>query len=88
MGDEGGGEDEGRGPRFPDSCFREKPVRVGEELDVTVTEPSRRGDGTARLQGYVASIPNLKQGAQVRVTMIRPNYAIAEVVTPSKPSTD
>ncbi len=85
-GTEEGGQGSGMGDdsqsrqRF--STSREKPVKVGEELDVTVSEISRRGDGVARIQGFVIFIPNTKQGTQakIRIKEIRPNFATAEVI--------
>jgi predicted RNA-binding protein with TRAM domain len=64
------------------SATKEKPVKVGEELDVLVSEVSRRGDGVARIQGFVIFIPNTKQGTQakIRIKEIRPNFATAEVI--------
>lgn len=68
--------------RSPTSLFKEKPVKVGEELDVTVSELSRRGDGVARVQGFVIFIPSAKQGMQVKIRIkeIRPNFATAELI--------
>lgn len=77
------GTDEGtRQAGFPDTSMKEKPVKVGEELDVTVSEVSRRGDGVARVQGFVIFIPNTKQGTQakIRIKEIRPSFATAEIV--------
>jgi len=56
--------------------------QVGEEIDVTVSELSRRGDGVARIQGFVIFIPNTKQGmqAKIRIKEIRPNFATAELI--------
>ncbi len=70
------------GRRFPKTYFMEKPVKVGEEIDVTISEVSRRGDGLTRVQGYVIFVPNAKQGdsVKIRITQIRPNYAIGQVV--------
>jgi predicted RNA-binding protein with TRAM domain len=64
------------------ASFKEKPVKVGEELDVTVSEVSRRGDGVARIQGFVIFIPTAKQGTQakIRIKEIRPNFATAELI--------
>jgi predicted RNA-binding protein with TRAM domain len=69
--------------------FKEKPVKVGEEIDVTVSEVSRRGDGVARIQGFVIFIPTAKQGmqAKIRIKEIRPNYATAELIEGGAPST-
>jgi predicted RNA-binding protein with TRAM domain len=79
-GGQGAGDDSQRQPQAPPT--KEKPVKVGEEIDVTVTELSRRGDGVARIQGFVIFIPNTKQGmqAKIRIKEIRPNFATAEVI--------
>jgi predicted RNA-binding protein with TRAM domain len=79
-GGQGTGDDSQR--RSPASPSKEKPVKVGEELDVMVSEVSRRGDGVARIQGFVIFIPNTKQGmqAKIRIKEIRPNFAIAELI--------
>jgi predicted RNA-binding protein with TRAM domain len=69
--------------RFPSTYFRAKPVKIGDELDVNISEVSRRGDGLTRVQGYVIFVPNTKQGdnVKIKITQIRPNYAIGEVTT-------
>ena len=74
--------------RSPASYFKEKPVKVGEEVDVTVSEVSRRGDGVARIQGFVIFIPTAKQGTQakIRIKEIRPNFATAELIEGGSPS--
>jgi predicted RNA-binding protein with TRAM domain len=68
--------------------FKEKPVKVGEEIDVTVSEVSRRGDGVARVQGFVIFIPSAKQGMQVKIRIkeIRPNFATAELIEGGPPN--
>ncbi|MEM4201472.1 MAG: TRAM domain-containing protein, partial [Nitrososphaerales archaeon] len=75
------GERESRRQRIPKVFFKPKPVKLGEELEVTVSEVSKRGDGLVRIEGYVVFIPNTKQGdtVKIRITQIRPNYAIAQV---------
>ena len=69
--------------RFPSTYFRAKPVKIGDELDVTISEVSRRGDGLTRIEGYVIFVPNTKQGdsVKIKITQIRLNYAIGEVTT-------
>ncbi len=59
----------------------EKPVKVGQELDVEITEMSRRGDGVARIQGFVVFVPRATHGQKVkiRVVSMRPNFAVAEI---------
>ena len=61
---------------------REKPVKVGDELDVTITEVSRRGEGVARVEGFVIFVPTGRQGqqARIRVTTVMPNFATAEIL--------
>jgi predicted RNA-binding protein with TRAM domain len=62
--------------------FRIKPVRISEELDVDIEEISRRGDGIARVQGFVIFVPNAKPGDRVRikVTKVFDRFAVAKVV--------
>lgn len=83
-----GGEEVSRG-RFPRSYFAPKPVKVGDEIDVEISEVSRKGDGVTRVQGYVVFVPRTKQGDKVRVkiTQIRPNFAVGEVVGQASPAT-
>jgi predicted RNA-binding protein with TRAM domain len=75
---------EGRQERrgLPRSYFKPKPVKVGDELDVEITEVSKRGDGLTRVQGYVIFVPNTKQGdkVKIKITQIRPSFALGEVV--------
>jgi len=63
------------------SGFRAKPVEVGKEYDVTVTETSRRGDGVARIQGFVIFVAGGKAGqqARIRVTKVGERFANAEI---------
>lgn len=84
---EGGGEEGSRG-RFPRSYFAPKPVKLGDEIDVEISEVSRKGDGVTRVQGYVVFVPRTKQGDKVRVkiTQIRPNFAVGEVVGQAAPA--
>ena len=65
----------GRGPRGP------KPVNVGDVLEVNIVETSKRGDGIARVKGFVIFVPNTKPGdkVKVKITKIGRTYAVAEV---------
>ncbi|ABW02066.1 TRAM domain-containing protein [Caldivirga maquilingensis] len=62
----------GRGP---------KPVKVGDVVEVEVTEISKRGDGVAKIRGFIIFIPNTKPGEKVRVkiTRVGPSFAVAEL---------
>jgi len=62
--------------------FRPCPVEVGKDYDVEIKETSRRGEGIARIQGFVVFVPNTKPGdrVKIRVTRISRRCANAEVV--------
>ena len=73
----GGSRDFNRGSTGP------KPVEVGKEYDVEVTEVSRQGDGIARVQGFVVFVKNGKVGqkAKVKIDQIGNRFATATVVS-------
>lgn len=58
-----------------------KPVEEGKEYDVDVKELSRRGEGIARIEGFVVFVPNTKVGdrVKVRITKITERFASAIV---------
>jgi len=67
-----------------------KPVEVGKEYDVEVTELSRRGDGVAKVQGFVIFVQGAKVGQKVKIKVDRvgPRFASATVVTGSSAPAD
>jgi predicted RNA-binding protein with TRAM domain len=60
-----------------------KPVEVDQEYDVDIKEMSRRGDGIARIEGFVVFVPNTQNGdhVKIRVTRVSRRFAEAEVVS-------
>ena len=62
--------------------FGAKQVEVGKEYDVQVTETSYKGDGVARVQGFVIFVKNGKTGEKVKVKVnsVGSRFAIAEIV--------
>jgi len=68
--------------------FGPKPVESGKEYDVQVTEISRKGDGIARIQGFVIFVKDGKvgQNAKIRVTQAGNRFATAEIVDGSTAS--
>jgi len=62
--------------------FGPKPVETGKEYDVQITEISRKGDGIARIQGFVIFVKNGKvgQNAKIRVLQVGNRFATAEIV--------
>lgn len=59
-----------------------RPVEVGKEYEADIIEMSRRGDGVAKIRGFVIFVSNAKPGERVkfRITRIGSRYATAEVV--------
>jgi predicted RNA-binding protein with TRAM domain len=66
------------GPRFN----VKKPVELDEEYEADIQETSRRGDGIAKIEGFVIFVPNVKPGDHVRfkVTTVRNRFAVGELV--------
>ncbi len=59
-----------------------KPVRKGEEYVVDISEVSRRGNGIARIEGFVVFVPNTSPGDRVmiRITKVLRRCAVGRVV--------
>jgi predicted RNA-binding protein with TRAM domain len=68
--------------------FKPKPVEVGKEYDVTISEISRRGDGIAKVDGFVIFVAGTKQGqqARIKVTQVANRFATGQVVEGSAAS--
>ena len=60
----------------------EKPVEEGKEYEVEIEDLSRRGDGLAKVEGFIVFIPGTKPGDRVniRVTQVRDRFAVAEKI--------
>jgi predicted RNA-binding protein with TRAM domain len=58
------------------------PVKVGDELDVTIEAVGEKGDGIAKKDGFVLFVPNTSKGDQVKikVTKVLRKVGFAEVV--------
>jgi predicted RNA-binding protein with TRAM domain len=59
-----------------------KPVEVGKEYEVDITEISRQGDGIARVKGFVVFVRNGKvnQNVKVKIEQIGNRFAVATLV--------
>jgi len=57
-------------------------VKEGEEHDVTIEAVGNRGDGIAKIQGFIIFVPGAKadQHLKVRITAVRRNFATAKIV--------
>ena len=62
-----------------------KPVKVGEEYDVEISEVGSRGDGIARIKNFVVFVSGAKMGEKIKVkiTDVRGRFATAEKVGPA-----
>src|SRR5919206_2201548 len=75
----GSGRGYNRGGGFDRSA---KPVETGKEYDVQITEISRKGDGVARVQGFIIFVKGGKVGqkTRIRVTHVGDRFATAETI--------
>jgi predicted RNA-binding protein with TRAM domain len=61
---------------------REAPVELGQEYEGEIEDISRRGDGIAKIEGFVIFVPNVKKGEHVKfkITKVGRRFAVAELV--------
>jgi len=62
------------GPDMP------KPVKVGDELEVTIEAVAAKGDGIAKKDGFVIFVPGTATGEKlkIRITAVKASCAVAE----------
>ncbi|UCG36956.1 MAG: TRAM domain-containing protein, partial [Candidatus Bathyarchaeota archaeon] len=74
---------ERRGGRDFARRFPPRPVEMGKEYEVEIEQISRRGEGIARIKGFVCFVPKTSVGDHVRIRIIRVRrrFAEAEVVS-------
>ena len=60
-----------------------KPVKENEEVEVVIDDIGSRGDGIAKIQGYMIFVPRSKIGERVkiRVRTVTEKFAIGERIT-------
>jgi predicted RNA-binding protein with TRAM domain len=59
-----------------------KPVEVGKEYNVTISDTSKRGEGIAKIDGFVIFVPGTRMGqqARIKVTSVSERFASGQVV--------
>ncbi len=59
-----------------------KPVEEGKEYEVDIKETSRRGEGIARIEGFVVFVPNTKPGdhMKIKISRVASRFAQGEIV--------
>jgi predicted RNA-binding protein with TRAM domain len=58
------------------------PVELGKEYEGEIEDISRRGDGIAKVEGFVIFVANAKKGEHVKfkITQVGRRFAVAELV--------
>lgn len=58
------------------------PVKVGDELEVKIESVGEKGDGVAKVSGFVLFVPGAKEGqtVKVKVTRVLRKVGFAEIV--------
>ena len=59
-----------------------KPVELDKEYEANIEDLSRRGDGIAKIEGFVIFVANAKKGERVKfkITRVGSRFAIGELV--------
>lgn len=57
------------------------PVKIGEVYEVSINSVGEKGDGIARVKGFVLFVPNAKKGdyVKIRITKVLAKVGFAEV---------
>jgi predicted RNA-binding protein with TRAM domain len=79
----GGGFERGGGFRAFSSP---KPIKIGEEYDVEITDVGAKGDGITKVENFVVFVINGKKGekCRIRIKEVANKFAIAEKVGKAK----
>jgi predicted RNA-binding protein with TRAM domain len=61
---------------------RPKPVAKGEKYTVKIDEMSKKGDGVARIKGFVIFVQGAELGKEyrIRISQVSNRFATAEIV--------
>ena len=61
---------------------QDAPVELGKEYEAEIEDISRRGDGIAKVEGFVIFVTNAKKGEHVKfkITKVGRRFATAEVL--------
>jgi predicted RNA-binding protein with TRAM domain len=79
-GNGGGGGGFGRRPS--PSFDTPKPVKIGEEYDVKISDVGAKGDGICKVENFIVFVPNAKKGenCKIKIKEVASRFAIAEKV--------
>ena len=70
--------------------FRPAPIKEGDTADVKIEAVGEKGDGIARVNGFVVFVPGVKVGDEVkiRVTRVLKKFAFGELAGEAKPEAE
>src|SRR5487761_1028704 len=74
--------------RYGSGVSGPKPVEVGKEYNVEVTELSKTGDGVAKIQGFIIFVRGSKVGEKVKIKIepVGPRFSTTSVLGNAEPS--
>ncbi len=78
-----GGDRSGRGGmRIKPDYFMPKPVKVGDEVSVKIEAVASKGDGIAKVDGFVIFVKGAKEGDElkIKITEVKARHANGEIV--------
>ncbi|HPT88290.1 MAG TPA: TRAM domain-containing protein, partial [Bacillota bacterium] len=66
----------------------EKPVQLGQTVEITIDNYGHEGEGVGRIEGFAVFIPEALKGetVRIRITEVRKNFARGEVLEILKPA--
>ncbi|MBI2076337.1 MAG: TRAM domain-containing protein [Candidatus Aenigmarchaeota archaeon] len=78
----------GFGRRDFDDFDKPKPVKVGQEYDVKISDVGAKGDGITKIENFIVFVPGAKKGEECRVKIkeVSNRFAIGEKVGGSQPA--
>ena len=60
---------------------KEVPIKEGDIIDVEIINVGEKGDGVAKVEGFIIFIPDAKQGetVKVKITKVLNKFGFAEI---------
>lgn len=82
----GGGGFHGGGGGFDRGFDKPKPVKIGEEYDVEITDVGAKGDGICKVENFIVFVNGGKKGehCRIRIKEVANKFAIGEKVGASE----
>jgi predicted RNA-binding protein with TRAM domain len=76
--------------RRDDSFDKPKPVKIGEEYDVKISDVGAKGDGITKIENFIVFVAGAKKGEEcrIRIKEVANKFAIGEKVGASEGTSD